>query len=71
MQSWASKKSGDQNVQMPYEKPTENDTMTTDYQRDDLPKPPKIDSLMLECQQIEMDLALGFKTSAIYGLYQP
>ena len=44
MQSWASKKTGDINVQMPYDKPTENDAMTTDFQRDDLPKPPKTDS---------------------------
>ena len=45
MQSWASKKTGgDINTQMPYDRPTENDAMTTDFQRDDLPKPPKFDA---------------------------
>ncbi len=41
---------------MPYDKPGENDAMTTEYLREDLPKPPKADAGALQAQQIELDL---------------
>ena len=56
---------------MPYEKPYENDQMTTDFVRDNIPVPPETDEKMKELQEIELDLIQGFKTSAVYSLYQP
>ena len=44
MQSWA-KKTGDINVQMPYDTPEENDVMTTEFARLDLPRALKLDAL--------------------------
>ena len=46
MPSWANKKAADPNVQMPYEKPYENDQMTTDFARDNIPMPPETDEKM-------------------------
>ena len=56
MPSWASKKGADINVQMPYDKPNENDEMTTDFQRENLPQPPETDAKTKLVQEIELDL---------------
>ena len=61
MPSWANKKGADISVQMPYDKPYENDEMTTDYERLNLPKPPNTDEQMRKVQEIELDLIQGFK----------
>ena len=56
-------------IQMPYERPIENDTANTDLAREDIPRPLK--NFSTSTATIEQELQTAFKQSTTTRLYEP
>ena len=66
--SWGSKRD-EHDAPLLYSKPDLNDTLTTHYTRDNIPKPPKIDETSQKVMGVEDELTTAFKMSATHKLY--
>ena len=45
--------------------------MTTEFERNNIPKPPVTNKFTAKVEEIEIDLMIGFRQAATYKIYEP